>query len=595
MIAVKRKTRASGDARFHRIFVTSIWASLALALAIIAAGIRQIPAAPLWKGVPAFKAANAFEWTRQLARGFPNRVPWRPERQAASNYLQSQLRKLGYDVSTITFDETIGGRKVEGLEDIYAVLPGEELSEEYITVLAHYDVTDTTIEGAADDASGIGTILELARIFKAGEAPRRNIVFLFTDSEEFGAFWGARAFAAKFPHAREIIAGISLDFVAPDQQQDIMVLPDGLKSGYAPLWLRELALASIRAAPYPAADTQHLLEFVQRALLIPPADHGALLAAGIPALNFFGRSTDFVHEMGAIHHTPEDNMTHLHVESFEPYGKAVEILLHSIDRLPPMLKRPWLRSADYWKVSDRYYLTGPAATALQLLLFAPFLVYVWLLIRRLRGRRSYLYQVMRNELKLFAIAFGSMVAGYVALRALPELNIITKYEMFPATQKSLILYRPSYLALLLIMAIVAGLYTLLSRLLANAADRTSTNSVDRRIRHSVLGIVLGAIIVLAFAKNSYLASVLLVPPAYLWMFMKNNRRRKSRIINAALFFGGFVSLIAICIAMTAVFHVGVFYWYMFLAVSYGLISIYAAILAFAVFAVGIRILRNLIL
>ncbi|MBI3558599.1 MAG: M28 family peptidase, partial [Deltaproteobacteria bacterium] len=541
--------RKSSEARFQRIFLLSIWLSVALALAISAAGLRKIPEAPIWKGAPTFKAANAFDWTRQLARGFPNRVPWRPERQAASNYLQGELRKLGYAVSTINFDETIGGRKVDGLEDIYATLPGLDIPDEYIVVLAHYDVTDTTVEGAADDASGIGTILELARIFKAGEPPRRNIVFLFTDSEEFGAFWGAHAFAAKFPKARQIVAGVSLDFVAPDQQQDIMVLTDGLKSGYTPLWLRELALASIRAVPYGADDTRHLVEFIQRAILIPPADHGAFLSAGIPSLNLFGRSTDFEHEMGAIHHTPEDNMAHLRVESFEPYGKATEILLHSIDQLPPLLQKPWIRNSNYWKLTDRFYLTGVASTGLQILLFVPFLIYILMLIKRLRGRRRYITQILLNELKLFSICFGSLVAGYALLRALPELNLITKYEMFPATQKSLVLYRPAYPALALVLTVVIALYLVLSRIFRSRTDRASTKSVERHIRHILMGIILTLVILLACAKNIYLASVLLIPPVYLWMFMKNNRHRKSRIVNAALFFGGFVSFIAICIAM----------------------------------------------
>ena len=178
---------------------------------------------------------------------------------------------------------------------------------------------------------------------------------------------------------------------------------------------------------------------------------------------------------------------------------------------------------------------------------------------------------------------------------LPDLKIITQYELFPATQKSVILYKPTYPALLLVFALITVLYLMLSRIFLKPRDEASTNTVEREIRHTLLGIILAAIVVLAFARNPWLATTLLLPPAYLWMFMKSSRTIDSRVFNGLLFLGGLVSFIAICIAMTMVFHVGIFYWYMFLAISYGLISVYAAILSFAVLTVGIRILRNLVL
>lgn len=579
----------------RKIFFTSLWISVALALVTGWAGLRNIPEPKLWEGTPKFSAARAYALTGKLARGYPYRVPWRPERQGASDFLQAELKKLGYEVSTQEFEETIAGRKITGLQNVYATLKGKELTDEYIVVLAHYDITDTTVEGATDDASGVGTVLELARVFKQGPAPRRNIVFLMTDSEEFGAFWGAHNFALKIPFARNIVAAVSLDFVAPDEQQDILVLVDGLQTGYAPLWLREMALSSIRKVPYKADDTRNMLEFVQRAILIPPADHGAFLKAGIPAINLFGRSTDFSHQMGAIHHTPEDNMSHLKVESFEPYGKAAEILLRSIDAQPPLLTRPDHRESGYWKLTNSRFMTGEAAMLMQFLFFVPFLVYVVLLVRALRGKRSTIERVMKNEAKNFAILLASFLAGYAFLRYLPDLKIITKYEMFPATQKSLVLYRPVYTAIALIMIVIYGLYHGLKLALKSRADRAKPGTEERAIRHSLLGIILGVLIAAAFAKNAYLASLLLMPPAYLWMFMRNSRTLDTRLHNGLLFLGGLASFIAICVIMTSVFHVGVFYWYMFLAVSYGLISVYAAVVAFAVISVGIRILRNLVL
>ncbi|MEW6057193.1 MAG: M28 family metallopeptidase [Bdellovibrionota bacterium] len=580
----------------RRAFLLSVLASATLIVLVFMAGIHRIPALNVWKGVPKFEAGNAYALTEKLSRQYPRRMPWRPERKAAAEFLKSHLRSLGYEASSIVFDEIIAGRKIEGLENVYAILPGNQVTDEYVVVLAHYDTTDTTIEGAADDASGVGTVLELARIFKNEKSPRRNLVFLLTDSEEFGAFWGAHQFVARFPHINQVVAAISLDFVAPEKQKSIMVLSDGLKNGYSPLWLRQLAYDSIRAVPFEADETRNILEFIQRAILIPPADHGAFLMAGIPAMNYFGQSEDFSRQMGAIHHTPLDNMDHLRLESFIPYGKAAEILMRSIDALPPLLNSPELRDSDYLKISETHYLKGWASRTIHFLMFFPFLTYVTLLLQDLKKRsRTHIFKVMRNEAKFLALIMTSLLSGYALLRLLPNLKIITKYEMFPATQKSSILYQPEYLALLLIVTFAATVYFLLSRLFASRAEDKLTNPIDVQIRHSLLGVTLGLITFFAFVKNSYLSTLMLMPPAYLWMFMKNNRKFDSRLLNALLFLGGLASFIAICIVLTAIFHIGVFYWYLFLAVSYGLISVYAAVLSLAVITVGIRILRNLVL
>ncbi len=559
-------------------------------------GLRRIPEQTVWKGNPLFEAKKAYEWTHKLAKNFPNRVPWKPEHQAAAQFLINELKKLGYkEPEIITFDETIGTRDVKGLQNIFVTLKGTKIQNEIIVVHAHYDVTDTTIEGAADDASGVGTVLELARIFKQKPTSNRTLIFLLTDSEEYGALWGAHEFIKQYPHTKNIVAAISLDFLAPEEQEEIMVLTDGLKSGYTPLWLRELALNSIRAVPFKANDTRNLLEYVQRALLIPPAEHGAFLMAGIPALNYFGKSKDFKKQMGSIHHTPLDIVENLQIKSFESYGKSTEILIHSLDAYPSTLNKPNFKTGDYWKLTDYVYLAEPFISIMHGLFCVPFLVYMLLLCKALKQYpRKLVFQVMKNEVKGFSVLFLSLLAGYGVLRILPDLKFIEKYEMFPATQKSLILYNPQYLVIGFLFLLTVTLYFLLSYILKSRLDKQNPDYISQiRIRHSLLGIILGLIIVLAFLKNEHLGTLLVLPPAYLWMFMKNSRTIDSKLLNILLFIGGLLSLIAVCVITSFVFHIGVLYWYLLLAAAYGLVSVYAAVLAFALIAVAIRILRNL--
>jgi hypothetical protein len=107
--------------------------------------------------------------------------------------------------------------------------------------------------------------------------------------------------------------------------------------------------------------------------------------------------------------------------------------------------------------------------------------------------------------------------------------------------------------------------------------------------------LLTLVIALAFAKNSYQAVLLLVPPAYSWMAIRTQRTRKDRILNLALLGGGVLSFLIITIVMSTIFHIGFVPWYLFLGTSYGLISAYAVVLAFAVIAMGFRLFRKFVL
>lgn len=585
-----------------RIFYLSLLTCALLLALVFVWGLKKIPETLLWKGPHLFKTENAYNWTNTLAKRFPNRVPWREEKRQAGEYLKGEFRKMGYSPEIMPFDEMIGTKKVTGLENIFAVLPGTTYKDEYVVVLAHYDITDTTVEGATDDASGVGIVLEMARIFKSLPAPKRNFIFLLTDSEEFGAFWGAHQFVNRYPHIRNVVAAVSVDFVAPLKQEQIDVLTDGLHSGYTPLWLRELALSSIRAVPYKAGDTKHLVEFAQRALQIPPSDHGPFLKADVPAFNLFGRSEDFYFEMHKIHHTPLDNMENLRQESFTPFGQAVENMLRTLNQYPALIGKNDLRMSEYLKITDKFYLTGWSITLMQYLLLIPFLIYVFLLVHSLKKfKRHDVWHIAKNELKGFTVLFSSFLVGYVSIRLLPELKIIEKYELFPATQKSELLSNPQYLVLGLVALIIVAFYFLMSRLLKTQPlkkFRALESTDDQRsiqIRHSVLGIVLGAVLIIGFVQNPYLSTLLVLPPSYLWMFMRNNRKLDSKLLNALLFIGGLASSLAVAIAITMVFSLGVLYWYLFLATAYGLVTFYTVLVAVAIIAVGIRVLRNLIL
>ena len=110
--------------------------------------------------------------------------------------------------------------------NVVGVLPGtdKKLKNEYVVMSAHLDHLgtgrpvngDSIYNGAMDDASGIASVLEIARLMKAtGVKPKRSIIFLAVTAEEKGEL-GSRFFAAHpTVPAGQIVADINLDMFLP--------------------------------------------------------------------------------------------------------------------------------------------------------------------------------------------------------------------------------------------------------------------------------------------------------------------------------------------------------------------------------------------
>ncbi len=110
--------------------------------------------------------------------------------------------------------------------NIVGIYPGTDprLKNEYVILSAHLDHTgvgravngDTIYNGAMDDASGIASILEIARMLKeSGAKPKRSIVILAVCAEEKGEL-GSRYFIGHpTVPARQIVADINLDMYLP--------------------------------------------------------------------------------------------------------------------------------------------------------------------------------------------------------------------------------------------------------------------------------------------------------------------------------------------------------------------------------------------
>jgi hypothetical protein len=281
----------------------------------------------------------------------------------------------------------------------------------------------------------------------------------------------------------------------------------------------------------------------------------------------------------------------MQVESFHSYGRSAEKLVRSVDELTRIPED--FRNSSYWKISERFYLEGWAVTLLHSLAFIPFLFYSLAKFGAVfrNGSREAVATVLANEAKSIGIVLGSLLLGYSVILLLPALKVIEQYEAFPATQKSTLLYNPNFLAILIVFASVTAIYWVFRRTFAEPADDENAHAGVRQALHAIL---LALIIFLAFLKNSFLATLLLLPPAYFWTAMRHRSKAEDRWVNMLLLVGGSITFIIITIVMTTIFHVGVVYWYLFLAAAYGLISAYSVVLFFMALTSMIRLFRSLV-
>lgn len=134
-------------------------------------------------------------------------------------------------------DTIPAGRRLPAV-NVLGVLRGADatLANEVVVVGAHYDHVgigravngDSIYNGADDDATGVVTTLEVARIIAAGPRPRRTIVFAAFTGEEVGGI-GVRWYTTH--------PVVPIDRHVADLQIEMIGRPDSLAGGPGRGWL----------------------------------------------------------------------------------------------------------------------------------------------------------------------------------------------------------------------------------------------------------------------------------------------------------------------------------------------------------------------
>lgn len=142
----------------------------------------------------------------------------------ARQFGQAGLRRVGVSFEHPTEITSPRDSTVRRATNIVGMVRGRTNPDRYIVVTAHYDhvgVRNGEIyNGADDNASGTGALIEMARWF-ASHPPQNSILFVALDYEE-GGLNGARGFVARPPvPLSQIALNVNMDMVGRNAKNEL--------------------------------------------------------------------------------------------------------------------------------------------------------------------------------------------------------------------------------------------------------------------------------------------------------------------------------------------------------------------------------------
>lgn len=211
--------------------------------------------------------------------------------------------------------------------NVLAALPGGDpaLAREIVVVGAHYDhlgmggsgslepEPGAIHNGADDNASGVATLLESARILTRGPRPDRTVMFMAFAAEEMGLLGSAHYVHHPAVPLERTVAMINLDMVGRLRDGKLQVLGSGT------------------AQEFPAILERHGRQLGFELSLSPdgygPSDQTSFYAAGVPVLHFFtGTHEDY--------HRPSDDWEKINAEGLARIAELVARVVREIASAP---------------------------------------------------------------------------------------------------------------------------------------------------------------------------------------------------------------------------------------------------------------------
>ncbi|AWI27185.1 peptidase M28 [Flavobacterium pallidum] len=231
---------------------------------------------------------------------------------AVAEYITGELKNLGLETEIQQGYSLTEWGSLTKSKNIIATMKGTG-GEKSLLLLSHYDsAPHSKSYGAADDASGVATILEGVRAFLHQKTVHKNdIVILFTDAEEIGLN-GAALFVQQHALARNV--GAVINFEARGTSGPSYMLME-VNKGNAEM-VRHFSESNV---PYPACNS---LMYSIYKMLPNDTDLTVFRENGkIQGFNFAFIDDHF------NYHTQQDDLQHLNPASLAHHGSYLMPLM----------------------------------------------------------------------------------------------------------------------------------------------------------------------------------------------------------------------------------------------------------------------------
>ncbi len=218
-------------------------------------------------------------------------------------YLIDRLDNFAVGVDASATGDAAFTQAFEGGTNVLALIPGDELPDEYVIIGAHYDhlgtgcdsadPADTICNGATDNATGVAAVLSIGeQLARHGGGPSRSVILAFWDREEDG-LRGARAWIADpLVPVAQTVAYVNYDIqganILPTLRNTTFAI--GAETG------GERLTAAVERAVRPGSLDTHSLSWIFGQ---GRSDYLPFIQAGVPTV-FFSDST------GPCYHTAQD-------------------------------------------------------------------------------------------------------------------------------------------------------------------------------------------------------------------------------------------------------------------------------------------------
>jgi hypothetical protein len=496
------------------------WLLVGMPLLIAAFSVRK--AAPLPEPQPAlppsFDRNGALTLATELSGTYPDRVPGTAGATGAVGWISSQLAPYGLKAVDDRFRALVPGHGRQTLVNQLVTIPGRLPSE--VVVMAHRD-DEGSGPGANDNASGIATLIQLARSYGTPVAavgtralsPLHTLVFVATDGGAFGAL-GARRFAQT--HRGHVLAVIDLAALA-GRGPPRLVLAGTQPRLAAPGLVETAAQRMLEQSSSRPRRPSPLAQLIDLAFPFTLYEQGPLLARGLPAITLTSGGerppTAFSDQAGQLDRTRLGQL-----------GGAAQELLRWLDSGAELAPG----TASYVYFGPRI-LPGWAIELVLISALAPFLLVAVDLFARCRRRHISLAPAFRSYRS--RAGFWLWTAGIFELFAVAGVwpaapTVALPPDVSPATQ---------WPAVGLVgFAILSGLGWVVAR--ERLVPRRAVSPSEEIAGMTAALLALAVVALLVVATNPF-ALVFLLPSLHAWLWLLHARHRPLWA-RAALLAGG---------------------------------------------------------